>query len=162
MRYFIKIIAVAFFLIAINESYSQGLNKRIKKIADLIAIENIVQGPAIGFAGSKSDQYKRFEKILIKGDLKDFVGLSNHPSATVRCYGLWAILVTDSITYQKEIKRFTSDTSTVEFQSGCVIREYTVFNLFSQKEEDLKNMYNYHKEFMEDDNKRFQLKRKKF
>lgn len=64
----------------------------VNSLANSIARRNTVECQAIGFAGSSSTQYKRFEKIKRKGSKEELISLTKHDSLAVVVYASYALI----------------------------------------------------------------------
>jgi len=70
---------------------ANGLTAKTEVLAFHIANVNEVHGPAIGFAGTKSKQFERFEELSRHASISELVTLTGHGNAAVRVYAYWAL-----------------------------------------------------------------------
>ena len=127
-----------------NESKLDRINKLIKQIEE----ENILNGEAVGFSGEKTEQYICFEKLMNIASDQEFLSLSKHKNAVVRCYAIWTL---SKMKYEKMfevIKEHIDDVETVETFFGCRLGGMTVIefslnycNLSIGEKAELKQMY---------------------
>ncbi len=119
--------------VSFNSVYSQTskleLREEVRVIVDSIAIENTLMGSAIGYAGIKPDQYKRFEKLKSIASQNELIGLTEHKNPTVRCYAFWALAESDFRTYDI-IKAHIQDKDYVRTSFGCTRSSTTVGDFF--------------------------------
>ena len=136
-------ITILFFILFIGQSYSQynfdstKVRPEILKIAKKIAKVNEVQSKSIGFTGTRSKQYLRYEKLKNIAHKNELVQLTNHFNPVVRCYAFWALRDRQESNIFPLLLNHIHDTVKVITQTGC-IGEYKktedfCINLFMEK-----------------------------
>jgi hypothetical protein len=99
----------------------EDVSPRIIKIANEIAIENVLSGEAIGIAGIKPKQYKRYEKLKNNATDKELLSLSKHRNGVVKCYAFWALVERNSDFMFEALLENFDDTTTIATQFGCIV-----------------------------------------
>ena len=69
----------------------------ISKVVDEIASHNMMESEYIGFGGSKSDEYKRFQKIKSNATDEELTKLINHKNPIVKTYGFLGLIEREKI-----------------------------------------------------------------
>jgi len=113
-----------------KDKSANGLTAKTEVLAFHIANVNEVHGPAIGFAGTKSKQFERFEELSRHASISELVTLTGHGNAAVRVYAYWAL---ESKNYNglATIKpKMKDDTTEVSYMTGCVISKQTVSKIY--------------------------------
>jgi hypothetical protein len=102
----------------------------IQTIVDSIAKYNQLNGSAVGYAGVRTIQWDRYEKLSKTATLAELRELTHHENAVVRCYAY------DALTTRKDTTAFTillthlHDTATVSTLIGCVVSGEQVGDYF--------------------------------
>ena len=93
----------------------------LEKVVQQIAAYNVYESAHVGYAGVKSTQYTRFEKLLTLATEQELIELASlDANAVVRLYALQAlhhkkVAITDGL-----LKRFAQDTAHVQTLNGCI------------------------------------------
>lgn len=93
----------------------------VNSLVDSIARRNTVECQAIGFAGSSSTQYKRFEKIRRKASKEELISLTKHDSLAVVVYASYALIDNELIDPSVLLGEFLKDTNSVSTFCGCLM-----------------------------------------
>ena len=124
-RYFILIV-MAGICISCKHGQTSHFTKKmyvrsqIQLLVDSMTSYNRVDGPAVGIAGVKSEQWKRYELLSAKAMNHELKSLTNHNNAVVRCYAFDALVNrNDTAAYSILIKHLT-DTAKVYSMIGCI------------------------------------------
>lgn len=89
---------------------------------------NILMNSAVGPAGIKPDQYKRFEYLYENAYIEELIELTEHPNGVVRGYSFWALAKLRSDRVEEVILDHIQDTDTISSQSGCMIFSYPLID----------------------------------
>ncbi|HTI61050.1 hypothetical protein [Mucilaginibacter sp.] len=95
----------------------------IQTIVDSIAKYNQLTSSGVGFAGVRTGQWNRYEKLNKVASLAELRELTHHKNSVVRCYAY------DALTARKDTYAFTlllshlHDTAKVSTFFGCIISE---------------------------------------
>ncbi len=78
----------------------------VDSLVNSIAKENRLECEAIGFGGSPSSLYKKFEKLKRKASKEELIKLTNHDSLAVVGYSSYALIDKELIEPDRLLKRF--------------------------------------------------------
>jgi len=92
------------------------LNAVIKLLDDSSALE----AKYIGIAGSNSLMYSQYECIKLNAPDSLLLALSYHKNPKLRVYAMWALTDRNKALAIAQLPRFSRDTTTVYFRSGCM------------------------------------------
>lgn len=93
----------------------------LKKIVDEIEKGNRVESSHIGYGGSPSDQYAKYEQLKKTATVEQLTSLTNHKNSAVRCYAFQALASKKADNVFTVLLKHLHDTSTVVTQSGCIV-----------------------------------------
>lgn len=128
MKKFLFILTVFFF--AVNTSFSQynfdstKIRPEILKIVHKIAKINELQSETIGYSGTRSKQYKRYEKLRDRARKNELLELTGHSNAVVRCYAFWGLRDRQENDLFDLLLKHMADSATIITFEGCV-KDYT-------------------------------------
>lgn len=105
---------------------TRGIVNKIEKI-------NMVQGIAVGIAGTKPKQYENYEDLGKIAGIDELIELSRHPNASVRSYAFSALAKHENIDLYPIVLEHLQDFELVETQYGCVVSRETVGDHFLQQ-----------------------------
>lgn len=108
----------------------QDASPKITRIAEAIAMENILAGEAVGIVGTKPKQYKRFEKLTKNATENELLALSNHRNGVVKCYAFWALDERNSDYMFEALLENFDDTTSITTQFGCIISRDKVGDIY--------------------------------
>ena len=94
-----------------------------------IAEENRVECETIGFGGSSSSLYNKFQKLKRKASKEELIKLTYHDSLAVIGYSSYALIDRELIEPNKLLKRFIEDEQSVSTFCGCIINAETLSSL---------------------------------
>ncbi|MEZ5044976.1 MAG: hypothetical protein R2828_34075 [Saprospiraceae bacterium] len=77
--------------LSFSQQIRPELRKRIEKIVEKMANENLYDGPAVGVGGKKTKQRERFEKMQREATDRELITLTSHINAAVRSYAIEAL-----------------------------------------------------------------------
>lgn len=126
MKIKIRIISVLLLLPII--SFGQGfkldydskkIQKEIRLVAKKMGEKNVIHDEAIGFAGEKTSQYHRFEKLVKKATIDELVELMKHPKPAVRGYVFWALAKRQYEDLEAIFIKHANDDESVFLMQGC-------------------------------------------
>lgn len=115
-----------------------SLNSVVKAMAN----SNIYEvSYTVGYAGSVSKQYLRFEQILTLATVQQLIALAtNNKNAVVRLYALQALKRKKINIPIALIQQFQNDHTIVDMLKGCIANKKAV-NILAQQ--DLKSSYGF-------------------
>ena len=93
----------------------------LKKIVNGIEKGNRVESSHIGYAGSPSNQYKKYEQLKKIATVEQLTALTDHKNPAVRCYAFQALASKNADNVFAVLLKHLHDTSSVETQSGCIV-----------------------------------------
>jgi len=94
-----------------------------------IAEKNRVECESIGFAGSSSTLYKKFEKLKRKATKEELLELTNHNSLAIVGYSSYALIDRKLIEPNKLFQRFIDNEENVSTFCGCIMSRETLSSL---------------------------------
>ena len=101
----------------------------VESLVKSIAEENRVECESIGFGGSSSSLYKKFEKLKRKASKEELIKLTNHDSLAVIGYSSYALIDRELIEPNKLLKQFIEDEKSVLTFCGCIMGSETLSSL---------------------------------
>ena len=130
-------------LLSATGTLSFGQKQKVDSLAPILkamAINNVYEvSTTVGYAGSVSKQYLRFEKLLSLATIKQLIDIAtNDKNAVVRLYALQALKREKIIISTALIQQFQNDQTIVEVLNGCIGNKKSVNTLAQQ---DLKSPY---------------------
>lgn len=102
------------------QPHSVSLRPQIEKIVEAIAEENVLKSEAVGFAGARTEQWERFEKLQNEATAEELVELTDHPNAVVKCYAFQALATRKQASVFPILIKHLTDTATVHTFQGCL------------------------------------------
>ncbi len=110
----------------------EELSHSLRKVVQQMAAQNSYESSRVGYAGIKSAQYIRFEKLLSRASEQQLVQLATvDTNAVVRLYALQALRYKGTVIADNLQQRFSKDTTKVETLMGCLGGRQTVQSLAS-------------------------------
>lgn len=109
------------------------LSGSVDSLSNAIAKHNMLNSAAVGIAGVKTEQWKRFERLSRIATDKELVALTDHRNAVVRCYAFEALLKRKHIDPFPILLRHLSDTAYVSTLNGCFGRERKAGDIFLEE-----------------------------
>jgi hypothetical protein len=132
IKCFVLLVPLGFY-----ESYGQTtqpstttIRSEIQKIVKGIAKDNVLKGEAVGYAGTRTDQWDRYEKLKKDATNTELLTLTDNHNAVVRCYAFQALATKKEIDVFPVVLKHLSDTSTIETFFGCIVSSQTVGDYF--------------------------------
>lgn len=122
-----------------KEFEKDKIRPEVLKLADQIAEVGTVESAYVGYGGSPSAQYKKYEAMASASADQELVELTDHPSPAVRVYAFKALLKRDYSPLFPIIERHLTDDVTFQTQSGCNVMQQSVIEKF------VENVVWYHK-----------------
>lgn len=92
----------------------------LKNIVDGLEEGNRVESSHIGFAGSPSSQWAKYEQLKKIATNDQLIALTDHKNPTVRCYAFQALAAKRSDKTFSVLLKHLNDTSIIQTQSGCI------------------------------------------
>lgn len=85
-----------------------------------MAKENEVHNAAVGVAGEKTLQYRRFEGLVKKATLNELLELAEHPNPAVRVYAFWGLAKREFEKLETVLMAHAADEQLVYHIQGCL------------------------------------------
>lgn len=96
-------------------------NESVLNLRDSIAQFNEVQDSHIGYAGSPSEQYENYEKLLDIASDKDLLLLTEDTNYSVATYATFGLIERNNSTFIDVFERFLKDAKRVKTMKGCMV-----------------------------------------
>lgn len=106
------------------------VSNRTREIVYKIEKINMVQGIAVGIAGTKPKQYENYEDLEKTANIDELIELSRHPNASVRSYAFSALAKHNNVDLYPIVLEHLQDFELVNTQFGCVGSRETVGDYF--------------------------------
>lgn len=123
-----------FLLFLLNSAYAFSQfdmsGKNVNELVSEIATENKLLSAGIGFGGTPTKQYARFEALKEKASNEKLIKLINHENAVVRCYAFWALADKHEESLFDIALKHLTDTAEVESQFGCITSNTKVADFY--------------------------------
>lgn len=107
---------------------SMDLNSfpKLHKVVKALELGNRVEGSVLGEGSILSKQWKNYEQLSKIASTGQLIILTDHRSATVRCYAFQALAARHSSKVFEVLLKHLQDTTRIEALDGCIgWREYT-------------------------------------
>lgn len=101
-------------------SASEDSSAQVSTVVAGIAGTNVLMGPAVGIAGSRPEQWDRFEILQAKATNEELFALTSDTNAVVRCYAFQALADKNHVNVFPVMLRHLSDTVSVHTLYGCL------------------------------------------
>lgn len=108
----------------------QALRPEIARLAADIAADHFHVSKHIGFTGSTTDQWRRYDTLRNSATREELIALTDHPGACTRCYALDALIDRRDAAIYRIVLQHLHDTDTVETFAGCNMGEHLVGDYF--------------------------------
>lgn len=125
-----KIAVTILILLTSQFSYSQKISKKIQKVVDKIAEDNMYKSSAVGYAGERTKQWDRFEELKKRATDEELIILTNHKSPAVKCYSFQALAERKSPKTFEILLNHLKDTDVIETFQGCIVSVQLVGDFF--------------------------------
>lgn len=103
-----------------GKNNDKGVSQQVRGIVLGIAGTNIVMGASVGIAGTRPEQWDRYEALRANATDDELVVLTGDSNAVVRCYAFKALTEKKTIDPFTLVLRHLSDTATVHTLNGCI------------------------------------------
>lgn len=114
------------------EYRSEKIRKKILKIAQKIAEEDIIDSKVVGFELERTKQYDRFIKLVKKTTMKELVELTKHSNSSVRGYSFWGLAKRHYDNLETIFIKHANDEENVLFMYACSLMDITVIEFMSE------------------------------
>ena len=128
-----KIATILLFIGLFHLSYAQSdveLRPEIRKLVKKMEKDNMYKSSAVGYAGVRTDQWKRFEKIRVEATEEELIILTDHQNPAVRSYAFQALAEHKSESTFEILLNHVTDTAQVRTFQGCIVSSQTVGDFF--------------------------------
>lgn len=103
---------------------------KIQRIADEISERNTIEGKAVGFAGKRSIQWERYEKLRDKATDNELIILTDSKYSAVKCYAIKALVSRGTVDVFPLTLKHIKDTTLIRIYDGCESERMTVGEYF--------------------------------
>lgn len=100
---------------------STALTNSASALCAEIARHNIMEGEQIGSWGMYSEQWERFQKLLLISNDTSLFELTSHSSPVVRGYAYLGLMERNTGLLMSAIRAHENDTALVKSQQGCIV-----------------------------------------
>lgn len=100
----------------------QNVRSEVHALVDSISQYGKLDGPYIGYAGIRSQQYDRINRLTGYSTTKELLDLTNNDNAIVRCAVFESLCLKDSVDVIPLVIANLYDTSLIVVQQGCIGR----------------------------------------
>lgn len=114
-------------------SHSQSnieLSPKIERIVKKIEKENMYKSSAVGYAGVRTEQWDRYEKIKSDAAEQELIILTDHKNSAVRSYAFQALAERKSDSTFEILLNHLTDTAQLQTFQGCIVSSQTVGDFF--------------------------------
>jgi len=124
-------IAITILVLLLSQfSYGQEISKKIQKVVDKIAEDNMYKSSAVGYAGERTKQWDRFIELSEKATDEDLIILTDHKSPAVKCYSFQALAERNNPKTFEILLNHLKDNDTIETFHGCLMSSQLVGDFF--------------------------------
>jgi len=109
---------------------STPIRDEIKKITDAMAKYNSVDSRGVGYAGQRTEQYNRYEKLKQDATDAELIALTDNSNPVVRCYAFNALANRKNPNVIPILVRHLKDTAGVNTFFGCIVSTTKVGDYF--------------------------------
>lgn len=109
-----------------SSTIATGIRPTIKKLANGIAKDNILKSEGVGFSGTRTDQWERFENLKKCATDSELLTLSSDTNGVVRCYAFQALANRKEVDVFPILLKHLYDTTSIETIQGCIVNWQTV------------------------------------
>jgi hypothetical protein len=119
-KLFICVLFLLYSVQAAGQLQSANLSPEVATIVKAIAEYNKHEGPLIGKGAYKSDQWKRYQKLLGTASIEELRKLTSDSNGVVRCYAFDGLLITHDTTVFSIAISHLHDTARISDLEGCI------------------------------------------
>jgi hypothetical protein len=109
---------------------SEAVRPEIQKLATDIAKDNVLKSEGVGFAGVRTEQWDRHEKLIKDATNSELLALTDNSNAVVRCYAFQALATRKEVDIFPVLLKHLSDTSNIQTFFGCIRSSQTAGDYF--------------------------------
>jgi hypothetical protein len=106
------------------------ISSEIRQIINEIADENVYKSSAVGYSGTRPEQWNRFQRIKSIASEHELIQLTNHKNTAVRSYAFKALVERKSDSTFNILLKHLYDTAQLETLQGCLGSHQTVGDFF--------------------------------
>lgn len=125
-----KIILLLILIPFVGFTQDNHSKKSIDELVKEIAMENELTSRAVGFGGSPSGQYQRYDVLKSKATREQLIKLTEHESPVIRCYAFWGLADRQEKDLFPILIDHLGDTATINRQFGCVLSKVSVADFY--------------------------------
>ncbi len=113
--------ALLLLTISCNSPSPKIIRPQIQNLVKAIAKDGVFKSSGVGFAGVKTDQWRRFEKLSSLATTEELEDLTDHNNSVVRCYAFVALADKKTIDLYPIVVKHLKDTAKVNTFIGCIV-----------------------------------------
>lgn len=95
-------------------------SKIVTQLVKEIATDNVLQGPAVGVAGKRPEQWDRFEALKSTASDDELLALTDDTNAVVRCYSFTALAQKNTVDLLPVVLKHLADSAVIHTFFGCL------------------------------------------
>jgi len=124
MRNFFTTILILSQLCVVAQHTGNGssvkIRPEIERLVNGIGKDNIVKSSGVGIAGTRTEQWNRYDSLSQNATTVELIALTDHKNGVVRCYAFQALLKRPDADYYAILLHHLNDTASVETFQGCI------------------------------------------
>ncbi len=121
MKRMIATILMTLYLGLLNIGLGQAIRPEIGKLAAGIAKYNVLTSEGVGYAGVRTDQWRRYETLKEKATNEELMELTEHENSVVRCYSFQALANRKNVDLLPILIQHLYDSASVNTFQGCLV-----------------------------------------
>ena len=102
----------------------------IARLVKGIEKDNVLKSSGVGEAGTKTEQWNRYESLSKNATTSELISLTDHKNGVVRCYAFDALLKRPDADHYAILLHHLKDTVSIETFQGCIISSSMVGDYF--------------------------------
>lgn len=120
------------FVTAQNAQNSNQVHLRpeIEKLVKGIAKDNVLKSSGVGVAGTRTEQWERYESLSQNATTKELLELTDYSNAVVRCYAFDALVKRNNVDHNRILLNHLYDTAIIQTFVGCIENSEMVGDYF--------------------------------
>ncbi len=96
------------------------ISKDTERIVRKIEKTNQLMGSAVGYSGTKPQQFDNFIELEKRASKNELISLTEHSNGVVRCYAFWALSHDSTVDLFPIVTKHLNDKEIVSTQFGCI------------------------------------------
>lgn len=133
MKHLINILILTITLNSFGQRFQfdkTKISSQTKTIVEKIEKKNMLMGSAVGYGGTRPEQFDNFTDLKNVATDDELQELTNYPNGVVRCYSFWALSYKTSFNLLPIVIRHIPDDESVSTMFGCIVSDENVGDFF--------------------------------